>query len=87
MDKVRQIHGIREESSTGFVDDMDELRRELDKTKPSPPVAYAMGQESDPEGEEDEEQFLTLGDGLGGQELSQQGSREDCSHVECTIVL
>ena len=56
------------------MDDMDELRRELDKTKPSPPVAYAMGQESDPEGEEDEEQFLTLGDGLGGQELSQQGS-------------
>ena len=72
MNKVRQIHGVREESSTGFVDDMDALSQELEENESSPPVAYAMGQEYDSKGEKDEEQFLMLGDGLVGQVLSQQ---------------
>ena len=43
MNKVRQIHGIREESSTGFVDDMDELRRELVENDSSRSMDHAVG--------------------------------------------
>ena len=74
MNKVRQIHGVREESSTGFVDDMDELRRELDENEPLPAADHAMGQQYDSEDGEDQEQYLTLGDGTVGQVNGQQDS-------------
>ena len=68
------MHGVREESSTGFVDDMDELRRELDKNEPSPAAEHTMGRQYDSDDREDQEQCLTLGDGMVGQGNSQQDS-------------
>ena len=65
-DKIQQIHGMREEMSIGYVDDMDELRRELVENDPSPSTDHAVGWQYHSEELEGGEQGLTPGDRMVG---------------------
>ena len=73
-DKVQQIHGVSVERSIGYVDDMDELRRELAENDSSLSMDHAVGWQDHSVESEGGEQRLTPGDGSGGVVSSQQVS-------------
>ena len=66
MAKVEQIHSVSMERSIGYVDDMDELRRELVENDSSRAMDHAVGWQYHSEASEGGEQGLTPGDGVVG---------------------